>query len=424
MNETTQSTTSPANDNPPQTDLASRVAAGIIESVEGDSGSAAVAGNEVEVSGRFADLELDTIPAVDPSPAEVGDAPLPLEIDGVEVESNVEAPVCSSPALAALDAAGYNFPVSLQPMQIMDPRFLPPNMGDFRACLRDDTGHIFGIVSPDYGFTQPSELAALVDAALPEGAAVTCKGSTWGDFMSFECSLPEGTFDISPEQQAEANRKRWIHIDPRDPQGNIPVRAKLLFKHTYGGKGTMDLSLLVEALVCGNGLCIPLRDGKRQISIRHTCNFEQRVNILRHAFEVAGDFTSALAGMMADMVGTRISAAEFDQYAKHMFPGQSTQEKNKRKRFEEIYNTAVGCAPGTAWGALQAGTYYATHETPVRVGGRSLSNYTLDDPDHVPEAQLETYRGQARWELLVNGKSGEFTERAYQYVSNHMLGAS
>lgn len=376
--------------------------------------------------------------------ANFNDARPVLEIDGIEGLYDTPAPVATRPtgravgtsALEALNAAGLNFPVGLvQPQFAIPPRdwlnspkfryngwVQPPNMKDFQACMRLDTGHIFGMVSPGYGFVQPEELAATVDAALPEGThEVKVKGSAFGDFVWFECSLPNGTFDISPEVQAEANGKRWIHLDPRDPQGNMPVKAKLLVKHSQGGKGGLELAMLLEVTICGNGLCIPLLDGKKQLNLRHSAKFAERVSQLRKAFSVAGGFTNALADMLSAMPGTKITVAQFDKYCKSLFPGETTQAANKRAHFETLYNEAVGAAPGTAWGALQAATYFATHEAPVRVGGRSLSRYTLDDPSNVTPAQLEGYQGQARLEMLVNGQGATFTEKAYQHVVQYML---
>jgi len=382
--------------------------------------------NENTAPNRFADLELDPANLDSVIPPEK--TPLPLEIDGVEIPPCVEAPH-SKPAFAALTGAGYDFNVELirpefplTALPLNSNWVNPPNIDDYRLCMRMDTGHIFGVVSPGYGFVQPHELAETVDAALPEGAGkVKCEGSSFGDSMWFDCELPTGTFDISPEMQSEANGQRWIHLDPRDPQGNIPIRAKLLFKHAYGGQGSYDVSLLIEALVCANGLCLPLKNGKKQISIRHNSSFPERVEQLRHAFQVAGGCVPVFAGMLSEMAATKITMPQFDAYAKVMFPGESTQAKNKRERFSEIYVSALGAAPGTAWGALQASTYYATHETPVRVGGRSLSRYTLDDPSTVTGQQLDGYQRQARLELLVNGAAGQFTEKAYQYVTTNML---
>jgi len=181
--------------------------------------------------------------------------------------------------------------------------------------------------------------------------------------------------------------------------------------------------MLLEALICGNGLRVPLKEGDKQIKIRHTVNFESRVQDLKHAFEVAKGAVPVFAGMFDGLAKTQITAKQFDAYAEHLFPGTSAQAQNKRKRLAEINATAVGCAPGTAWGALQSATYWATHETSVRVNGRSLSKYTLDDPNNLNGIQLNAIQGQARMERLVYGDSGKMTETALQYVTTNFLTA-
>lgn len=410
---------------PMGSDVASNVVATFVEDSE-STAPAPVETSETPAP-RFADLELDESPETPALPAVVPERPM-LEIDGVDAYSDrPEAAASEGPALAALNEAGLNFEVKLvqpcvapQDIPFGSSWVQPPNAADFNYCMRMDTGHVFGVTSPDYGFVQPSELAGLVDAALPEGAGdVKVRSSAFGDHLWFDCELPEGTFEVTPEIQADADSRGWFHIDPR-VNGKTPVKAKLLFKHAYGGKGSYDVWMLLEALICGNGLRVALQDGKRrQLKIRHTVNFESRVQDLRRAFEVAGDAVQVFAGFLQEAGRTQITAKQFDAYCEHLFPGESTQAKNKRARLALLNSTAVGCAPGTAWGALQAATYYATHETQVRVQGRSLKNYTLDNS--LNGAQIEAIQRQARLEAMTYGNSGAFTERALQYVTTNML---
>jgi hypothetical protein len=411
--------------------LGSDAAANVLATFQDDAanGAAPVEPRDSAPSGRFADLELDAgteIPAL-PAPVEPSRV---LEIDGVDAYSDEpETASTEGAAVSALRQSGLDFEVKLVQPRV-DPADLPfgsswtqpPNAGDFQYCMRMDTGHVFGVTSPGYGFVQPVELAELVDAALPKGAdEVKVRSSSFGDHLWFDCPLPEGTFEVTPKMQAEANATDWIHIDPRDKYGNTPVTGRLVFKHAYGGKGSYDVWMMLEALICGNGARVALKEGNKQIKIRHTVNFEHRVADLKRAFEVAGDMVQAYAGMFQNMASTPITMKQFDAYCEALFPGQSTQAKNKRARLAEINASAIGCAPGTAWGALQSATYYATHETSVRVGGRSLSRYTLDDPRNLNGAQIEAIQGQARLESMVYGDSGAFTEKALQYVTTNFV---
>ncbi|MBD3262020.1 MAG: DUF932 domain-containing protein [Candidatus Altiarchaeales archaeon] len=393
-----------------------------------DNQNTTIETTETTPAPRFADLELDASPVVDPAPvAETPDVRPPLEIDGVQgVYDTPESDVGpTGPTVQALREAELDFPVKLVQPDL--PGFpASPNIADHRFCARADNGYVFGVsVSPGYGFVQPSELAATFDAALPEGVGdVKVESSLMGERIWFTCDLPMSKMlEIHPDIQAVADALPQ-YGESHLVDGHTSITFRLLGHHAYGGKGSLDISLLMEALVCSNGMRVPVMDGNRKVSIRHTCNFEQRVSMLQKAFSLAGGMVEALSGMFADMAGTRITATQFDQYCKAMFPGESTQAKNKRKELEKAYVSAPGAAPGTAWGALQAGTYYGTHLTPVRVGGRSLSRFTLDDPDSVTPAQLEGYQGQARLESMVYGPAGGFTERAFQYVTTNLLGAA
>jgi len=368
---------------------------------------------------RFADLEIGAGTAVEVAAVVPNPRPV-LEIEGVEgvyTEPESEAPIVG-PTVAALREKGLNFSVGL--VQPEMPGFaMSPNIQDHRFCVRQDNGYVFGAsVSPGYGFVQPEELAATFDAALPEGVSNVKVGSTlFGERIWFVCDLPMSKLlEIHPDIQAIADTMGHHKVN-----GHTPVIFRLLGHHAYGGQGALDISLLIEALVCGNGMRLPLKEGNRNVTFRHTCNFEERVSMLRKAFELAGGMVEAFSGTFTQMAESRITAAQFDAYAKVMFPGESTQARNKRERFSEIYVSALGAAPGTAWGALQAGTYYATHETHVRVGGRSLSRFTLDDPATVTGQQLEGYQHQARLESMVYGPAGDLSARAFQYVTVNML---
>ena len=409
MIDNTKKTDTSATDNDTMGSIAGNILATFAEDREAEAVEEAV---EAPKLARFADLECDGEEAVEAPEAEAPEA--------------VEAPKLAPPALSALESARLNFQVELLPLEF-PLHVIParsswteaPNAGEYRACTRMDTGRIFGITGPDYGFVQPSELAALVDAAAPAGTEIKVRSSAFGDHLWFECGLPFGEFTVTPQIQQDANSRGWVHTDPRDGAGNTPVTAKLIFKHTYGGKGSYDVGLLLEALVCQNGMKVELTEGGKAIKIRHTVNFESRVQDLKRAFEAAGGMVNALSGMLQGLAETPITMPQFDAYCEALFPGESTQAKNKRKRLAEINASAVGCAPGTAWGALQAATYYATHETSVRVTGRSLSRYTLDDPSQLNGAQIEAIQGQARLESMTYGDSGAFTGKAFQYVSQN-----
>lgn len=381
--------------------------------------------NTTNTTNRFATLDLDdnasaltiaiTTPKVEPLRP-------PLEIDGV---ADLYAPPTSAtpegPSVQALRAKGFDFEVALVEPAL--PGFgASPNISEHRFVVRKDNGAVFGnSVSPTYGFVQPVELAETFDAALPAGVHGVTVGSTLlGDRLWFTCDLSE-TAEVTPDVQAMANALHQ-HGTSHLINGNTPVTFHMLGQHAYGGQGPLDLYLQMKALVCANGMRVPLKQGNKRISIRHTTNFAERVELLQQAFEAAGGMVEAVKSLFETMAGTTISGAAFAEYAKAMFPGSGTQTENKRTQLEEAYYTAPGAAPGTAWGALQAGTYYGTHLTPVRVGGRSLSRFTLDDPDNVTPMQLEGYQGQARLESMVYGSAGAFTERAFQYVTTTMIG--
>lgn len=372
---------------------------------------------------RFADIESDLVPPAEVKPfLTQGEARPLLEIDGFEVEPEPETePTKIGPTVAALRNAGLSFPVALAQPEL--PEYpMSPNLHLHRYCVRSDTGHIFGPVSPGYGFCQPEELAATIDAALPEGAGqVMVRSTAFGDRIWFEVEMPmERAVEICPDMDSDTASMNQRGIT-QWRSGNTPLSFRLLAHHAYGGKGTLELSLLVEAIICGNGLRVTLKDGKREIKIRHTRYFEERVEMLRYAFEKAGSIIDLHVFALESMAQTRIGAVAFDHFCKTLFPNKSTQEKNRRARFEDIYQSAIGAAPGTAWGALQAATYYASHEFPVRVRGRSLRRYTLEPEQSLSGVQLDAIAGQARLESMVSGEAGAFTERAYQYVTQHML---
>ncbi len=355
----------------------------------------------IEHSNRF-DLDFDDAPSTSaPAPAPIGPTRPLLEIDGVDAPT----PVAPTPGatLAAMRKAGLDFPIELvQPIMPFD----SPNVGDFRMCTRMDTGFIFGTVTPTYGFVQPAELAATFDAAIPAGADVKVSGDDSGTRMWIKVNMDMGGL-VSPEIQAEANAKKWIHTDPRDANGDTPVSFNLQAYHAQGGKGALSFSIGVHVKICANGLIVPLNDSQgKRITLRHTKHFEHRVNRLREAFKQAQEGVAGVQNTFERMAGESIQAEAFDAFAEHMFPGSQA----KRDDLHRIYHNAAGAAPGTAWGMLQAATYYGTHEYQVRVGGRSAKKYRSDMPDD----QVQT---QARAQSMAYGPAGAFTTRAYQYVS-------
>lgn len=228
---------------------------------------------------------------------------------------------------------------------------LPSDVG--RAIVRSDTRQAIGVVGARYTVIPHRKLADLADAL--------CGADGLGLHFGNAGHKENGARPFIQLKSAP----RALGRDVRGHDVEVSDMVTLMTAHdgslqalaTYGA----------NVIVCDNTYAHALQACKaRGISIRHTANgvrtLDEAIRIATAAREYAASFDVAALQLLTQRMGDDTMRA----LASALVPGETTRSENERGKLMKAWVSSPGAAPGTAWGAAQAVTYYTTHEITAR----------------------------------------------------------
>lgn len=275
-----------------------------------------------------------------------------------------------------------------------DAGFVPAGVG--RAVVRSDTKVPIGVVGTRYTLIPHRRLADLADALCAAG-----QGLRYGN-------AGHKANGARPFLQLQG-APRQIGKDARGQAVEVQDLLTLLTAHD----GTLQAMACYGAnvIVCRNTYAHALQHARaRGVSIRHTAAgaaiLEDAIRIAEGASEHAAAFDETALRLMS----RKMSDLQMRALATRLVPGESTRAEGERGKLMSAWTSSPGAAPGTAWGAAQAVTYYTTHtiaarETTDRAFGLATGegtgadlqqkawwHLTTDEGDAVLQHQLVTVR--------------------------------
>lgn len=321
------------------------------------------------------------------------------------------------PVTEVLRMNGLDFPVRLSEIQLVNGDF-SPNMDDFRAVV-GPSGRVYGqIVTKSYNIVQNTTVASMLDHLVKDKSQVKITSFNHGERVGFAIQLPipEGPDSnlFSEEIRDKRAQYKRVHNEAAEREYVSPVEYKLLVINGHGYKSSFETRLECRFKACDNGLFLNLK--KQGVRFRHSRKLDNRVEALDRIFSTAVEASHTQQAMFDKMFAKKITAVEFDAFVDTMFPvsdelKRKSHIEEQRESFKTIYEMAPGAAPNTAFGLLQAATYWTTHEARVKVGGQSANRFQLGLND-------ESMRRMARLESSIFGSNVAFNNQAYQYVYN------
>jgi phage/plasmid-like protein (TIGR03299 family) len=261
----------------------------------------------------------------------------------------------------------------------------PFKVPDYKVLVRSDNGYILSIVGSKYGVIQPSALADLADDIL-------------------KVSSDEG-WSLGQAGYTDGGNRIWMQmLGPSRYVGGEKFNGALTGSNSYDRTRPYLMGFSNTIAVCANTLAMAISESKNQIEIRHTLNAVERLDEVRAALAAANEYNAKIDKSVLQLMNKKISDALIWTLAAKLFPAQDEakpREGTKDKRVELInaYQHAPGNARNTAWGAVQAATYFATH----RWGTAELRENT-------PEA-IATRVDSSLW-----GPANKFAQTAWDTV--------
>jgi phage/plasmid-like protein (TIGR03299 family) len=237
-----------------------------------------------------------------------------------------------------------------------DPEFAPLFVGSNevsaeigRAVVRSDNKQPIGIVGARYAIVPHRKLADLADAL---------------------CGASDTELRYGNAGHKRGGARPFIQLKTaarsigRDVRG-CEVEVSDVITLMTGHDGTLQVMACYGAnvIVCDNTYAHALSAAKsRGVSIRHTASGAEMLNeairIATATRELGGSFDNAALRLL----GTKFDDISMHKLAHAVITGDGSRAEAARGKLLDAWTSSPGAAPGTAWGAAQAVTYYTTHE--------------------------------------------------------------
>ena len=280
---------------------------------------------------------------------------------GTKVEKEVTA--AAAIKLAGLDWACDKRSIFTKGLSDVDGiPVIGKQINDLVAVVRTDNEAVLGVVSPKYSIIQNIECFDFIDTLVGSGEAVFhTAGSLFGGSVVF-CTVKL----------------------PNDAKIGDDLIEKYLLLATSHDR---SLSLIVQwtptRVVCANTLNVALRDATNRIEIRHTRNYDKKVEQAREVLKLNDRYYQVMERQFNCMLDTAMTEGQMVDFAERMFPSEEAGDKvagvtkNKRAKLVELFQVGSGNkkVTNTQWAAFNAVTDYADHFSNLR----AAPGTTMDD---------------------------------------------
>jgi phage/plasmid-like protein (TIGR03299 family) len=275
--------------------------------------------------------------------------------------TELQAPATAAEAIAA---AGLDWDVAQQPLFTKageeSERLLAVEIMDHVANVRQDTGHILGVVGKRYQPIQNREAFTFFDAVVGQGQAIyhTAGALGGGERVWILAKLPE---DIVIRRQGTEDRTERF----------------LLLSNSHNGWSSLRMFFTPIRVVCQNTLNAALSrkpELRSGIRIQHSGEIKHKVSEAQRALGLAVKFYDDLAQLTEALASRTLKAKELEQYVAAVFPSKEQEPSprvlNVRKDVLHLVEHGQGNnrpgIRGTAWAALNGVVEYVDHERPGR----------------------------------------------------------
>lgn len=264
-------------------------------------------------------------------------------------------------AALARQRFGMGFTYSLSPLRT-ESGLDAPGFG----VVRDDTKDCLAVVGNRFDPAQPSDLDVIDRVS---GDKPIDRGGIFGRGKVVWLQTREDTVQT--------------------PSG--PAETRILVASACDGSLGFTIGATAVVVACRNTFAKALAGARH--TCKHTKNMRARIDGIAKLYEAARDETQRFGTISTRLAETKVDDEQVDAVVNVIF-GDRPEKRASRwdaaiGRFKDGYWTAPGAVPETAWGLVQAATYYTSHDA--------------------------TVRGD-RWESQVSGRLGQIEDKALVYV--------
>lgn len=235
------------------------------------------------------------------------------------------------------------------------------------TIIRTDTNTPLGVVGNRYEPISNSEAFRFFDIALGEGQGQieTIGALGQGERVFCLAKMPE------------------IH----EPLPGDPVERYLLCWTSHDGSKSMEVLFTNIRVVCHNTLSAALQGCSNKVSIKHTSNWEQRMEVANQMLFESERYWEQMKEISQNLARTSISRVEVGAFLDAMFPerldkrtGQMVKPDGRDsvlRLIEDGRGADIPGVQGTKWGLWNAYTEFLDHEKPIRRGSSKWERTTF-----------------------------------------------
>lgn len=247
----------------------------------------------------------------------------------------------------ALRLAGLDWTVDSRPVYDELIREIP----GYKANVRSSDNKTLGIVTSRYKIVQNTEAFEFTD------------------------NLIGGEVHYETAGSLQGGKRIWLlaKLPSRVVVGD-EVDPYLCFTNCHDGTGAIRACMTPIRVVCNNTLNLAFKTTKRQWATKHVGDIEAKMAEARSVLQFADEYMEAMGLHAEKLAKTKVSTADLNAVLDEMFPvkedDSDCKKKNAARAKEEImvcwYAPDLDNFRGTAWGAVNAISDFATHSQPRR----------------------------------------------------------
>lgn len=262
-------------------------------------------------------------------------------------------------ATEALEQAGLNWTVDVNPLQLVLPNGETKVLKEYRSVTRDS--QVLGIVGGRYKAVNNAEIFNVADSVIAGMGGFYTQAMTFqdGKRVALQVKLPN-TLNL----------------------GRDEVSRYLTFINSFDGSIALRVFITPIRIWCQNMVRLALSKAIDSVTIRHSSTALVRLNEVEKVLSTMSKYHKQFDQVAGTLFNTKFSAKQMHQLSEQLIPvvqrentkGEliidSTRAANNRSRLVQLFETGKGHVEtgivGTAWGAFNAVAEYVDHERGTR----------------------------------------------------------
>lgn len=259
---------------------------------------------------------------------------------------------------------------------------------------RTDNNRAMGVVSPTYQMIQNRDAFGFLDKMIGEGQAVwDTAGSISGGRVVF--------------MQVELEGRLFLKSNPNDQ-----TIKRVLFFNSHDGSKALTGMITPIRVVCQNTLNAALGNHSNCFKIKHTKNYENKIDHAAKILGLANSYFDDLQAVMDQLDSKLVDKAYAHGFVETLFPSVEVKvparTQDRREQVINLFSTGMGNNGRSQWDLYNAVTEYVDHHSAGR-----MTSTRLDKSDVSANVEQE-----ARFERAIFGSGAALKQKALDLLLN------